>query len=703
MPKIHECFNTRSQITQLAKLEGSIAYSSKLHGLKLFSHEECHILQNLRHEYLNSSTTHTTFSPDVSHVAFALNNIIYIVNLKTKKLIQTIKSIDSKITHLSFDLTSSYIIVATQKGRVLQFKYSESTLLARVFSYKYEKSRNYRGNIISSMDFYKEYIIIASYDGSIKIRNLYSKVEISSLKHSNSAITATCMVGDKTLLSGDSQGNLYKEEISNSKSIQEINTPFVSISQIISLRNPDYVLVSSSSNTIAMLNIKTGKTLHNAYLKFESDIVKMILIDEETLVVALKNNTVSKVLLPGINELKSLILHNSLDKAFMLIERNSMLCETPAYQTLQKNYRDIYLKAVDALINQNKKAALKITDSFKDLKSKKEEIKLLYAAFEIYPRFQTLFLEKNYALCYNMAAKFPALQLTNQYIKMEKVWKNVFLNAQRHILLGNKQDASALLSEYMSIVSKRPIIKLILNENKLFVEFLKATEEKNFNKVNTLAKKNSILAQLPTYKILEEGMDSNLAKIRENIKNAKLQEARVAIELIHLTPSVAEEIKALLGECKDVEKLQKAYADDNFKLCYELVDSSPHLSSTELGEMLNRHWVSLICQCEDYSLKGNIKGIKSTLAELMSIASRKEKIGDLLRVSFHIKIKQLLGAKKFKNAENIIYSYLDIFGSDNEIKYIMKQYEKFARVKLAITSDVKIARDAWMHSEIIMK
>ena len=678
MPKIHECFNTRSEITQLAQLEDTIAYSSKLHGLKLFSHENCHIKQNLRHEYLNSNTTHTIFSADALHVAFVVENKIYVINLKTKNLIQTIKSIDSKITHLSFDLSSTYIIVATKKGRVLQFKYSEATLLARVFSYKYEKIGNYHGNIITSMNFYKEYIITAFYDGSLNITNLYSKVNIISLKHSNSAITTACMIDHKTILSGDSQGNLYRQDISNPNTIVEISTPFISISQIIPLSNPNYVLVGSSSNSIAMINIKTGKTVHSSYLKFEVEVVKILLIDEETLIVALKNNTVSRVDMPGVRELKSLILHNSLDKAFMLTSRNNMLYEVPAYQILQKNYRDIYLKAVDALVNQNKKAALKITDPFKDVESKKEEIKLLYAAFEIYPRFQALFLEKNYVLCYNMATKLPALQLTSQYIKMEKVWKNVFLNAQRHILLGSQKDASALLSDYMSIPSKRPIIKLILNENKLFVEFLKATEEKNFNKLNTLAKKNSLLAQLPTYKILEDSMDTNLARIKQNIKYAKTKEARAAIELIHITPSVAENIRALLDECKDIENLQKAYEEDNFKLCYELLDSSPHLSSTELGEMLNRHWVSLIQKCEDYSLKGNIKGIKRTLAELMSIESRKEKIGDLLRVSFHIKIKQLLASKKFKNAENIIYSYLDIFGSDNEIKYIMKQYEKFA-------------------------
>ena len=703
MPKINECFNTRSEITQLALLEGAVAYSSKLHGLKLFSHEDCRVLQNLRHEYLNSNTTHTSFSPDSGYVAFVLDNNIYIINLKTKALVQSIKSVDSKITYLSFDLTSSYIIVATQTGRILQFKYNETTLLARVFSYKYEKIGNYRGNIVSSINFYKEYIISAFYDGTINITNLYSKVNITSLKHSNSSITATCMIDERTLLSGDSQGILHKQNISEAGSIKDISTPFASISEIIPLRNPNYVLVSSLAKSIAMINVKTGKTVHTSYLKFEHDIINMKLINEETLIVALKNNTISRVDMPGVKELKSLILHNSLDKAFTLTDRNHMLHETPAYQTLQKNYRNIYLKAVEALVNQNKKAALAITDPFKGIPCKKEEIKLLYAAFEMYPRFQTLFLEKNYSLCYNMAAKLPALQLTNQYLNMEKVWKNVFLNAQRHILLGNKRDASALLSEYVSIPSKRPIIKLILNENKLFVEYLKATEEKNFNKVNALAKKNSLLSELPTYKILEDSMDLNLAKIKRDIEDGKTQEARKEIELIHVTPNVAQNIKSLIDECTNIESLQKAYENDDFKTCYEIVDKFSHLSSTELGKMLNRHWVSVIQKCEDDSLKGNIKGVKKTLKELIGIESRKDKIGDLLRVSFHVKIKQLIGSKKFKNAENIIYSYIDIFGRDNEINRIMKQYEKFARTKLAITNDAKISRDAWVYSDIIMK
>ncbi len=703
MPKIDECFNTRSQITQLALLEGSVAYSSKLHGLKLFSHTDCHVLQNLRHEYLNSNTTHTAFSPDALHVAFALENKIYILDLKTKTLVQTIKSIDSKITQLFFDLTSSYIIVGTKTGRVLQFKYNESTLLARVFSYKYEKIGNYRGNIISSINFYKEYIIAAFYDGSINLINLYSKVNIRSLKHSNSTITTTCMIDENTLLSGDSQGVLYKQNLSSSNPILEISTPFVSISQIIPLCNPDYVLVSSTSNSVAMINIKIGKTVHTSYLKFEAPTLKIILVDEETLVVALKNNTIFRVQMPGVKELKSYVLHNSLDQAFLLADRNHMLIETHDYKILQKKYRDIYLKALDALVNQNKKAALKITDPFKDISCKKEEIKLLYDAFTMYSRFQTLFLEKNYRLCYNMADKFPALQLTNQYLKMEKVWKNVFLNAQRYILLGNKRDATALLNEYSTIASKRPIIQLILHENKLFVEFLKATEEKNFNKVNTLAKKNSLLAQLPTYKTLEDSMDLHLGKIKKYIQQGKTKEARDSIELIHVTPNVAQNIKNMMDDCKNIESLQTTYENNDFKSCYETLDKFPHLSSTELGKMLNRHWVTLMQKSEDYSLKGNIKGVKSTLKELMSIESRKEKIGDLLRVSFHIKIKQLLSAKKFKNAENIIYSYIDIFGRDNEINYIMKQYEKFARVKLAITNSVKVARDAWRDSDIIMK
>ncbi|MCD4668239.1 MAG: hypothetical protein K8R44_06600 [Sulfurimonas sp.] len=120
--------------------------------------------------------------------------------------------------------------------------------------------------------------------------------------------------------------------------------------------------------------------------------------------------------------------------------------------------------------------------------------------------------------------------------------------------------------------------------------------------------------------------------------------------------------------------------------------------------MLQKQWSKIISKCEVFALKGNIKDIKTTLGEFINLSSRRDKIGDLFRVSFHSKIKGLLAQKKYKKAEAIIYSYIDIFGLDNEIISIMKMYENFSKTRLAITQNQnnRIDRDNWINSEIIM-
>lgn len=77
-----------------------------------------------------------------------------------------------------------------------------------------------------------------------------------------------------------------------------------------------------------------------------------------------------------------------------------------------------------------------------------------------------------------MCSKFEPLKNTLQYQKMEQVFKIAFLNAQRHIMQNNIQGAKALLSQYSTVLSKKPLINLLLTQNKEFVSLLKAIQKK---------------------------------------------------------------------------------------------------------------------------------------------------------------------------------------------------------------------------------
>lgn len=707
MPKVMECQSGRSEITELKVLDDNlVAFSTKIHGINIFSSVDCSVKLKINrvHEQLNSNTSATTFSPNAQFLAFAVKKQIYIFHMPSRTLIKTIYADNEDIETLSFDTDSKYIIAGTANGRVLQYRYDGSSLLSRLCSFESKKpSSKSNESFISSVSFYKNRLACGSYNGEICIVDLHSRANKTFISNSKVRISDLCFIDENTIISANNDGNIYINYLDGRQKPKRINSGFTSISSITLMPNPNYIMINGGSNYLTIYDIKKFKIVHSKYIEFKDKIDKVVLAPDNTLIVSLKNLHIYRIELPSTTKLKSFMIHNCLDEALNMCERDFMLKDTKEYKQLQKRYNEIYNEAVKALINQQKKHALQLTEMFMNVPSKKEEITLLFKSFENYSKLQTLYLEKKYSIAYALCTQYPALQQTFQYKKMEEIWKDAFKNAQRHILQGNSDLAKTSLNEFATIISKRPLIKLVLNHNKHFIEFLKAMESKNFQKINDIVKTNEAFTQIPTYKNIESEIKDALLKIEKLIRECNTKSARDSIAKFHNLPNIEPDITRLTQECSNIEKLQHAYKANNFALCYEILDTHHNLSFTDIGVLLEKHWSKIVQKSEECALKGNIKDIKATLGELIHVETRREKIGDLLRVSFHTKTKALMAKKSFKNAENIIYSYIDIFGLDNEISSIMKHYEAKSKLKLAITQDSRRTRDGWINSKIIVE
>ena len=695
---------THSKIREIKKLDNNIiAICTDSHGIKLLSFDDCNTIQNISHENLNTNTSAIAFSPNSEFLSFSFDSFIYILHMPSNIVIKTINTQEEKIEMLTFDLESKYIIGTTKTGRVLQYRYDGSSLLARLYSFDEQNTKN-KATTVSSFAFYKNYMACGSNNGTIFTIDLHSRTNKIIFNNNNSRVNSIIFLNSTDIISADNKGNIYFNSLKNNKLIKKIETGFTKVKQIVLMPNPDFLMVVGDTNYISIYDIKKYKLLYNKYIEFDDIVKKLIVVDEFTLLASLNNNSLEKVKLPDSNELNSLIVKNSLDKAFLLVQQHTMLKDTKEYKDLEKAYENIYNQALEALINQNKNKATELTKVFKYTDSKKEEIKLLFQAFDNYARFKSLYIEKKYPLAYTMASKFPALQKTFQYAKMEEQWSQTFKNAQRQIAYGRYDNASSLLNEYATVIQKRPIIKLVLKNNHDFLEFLKAIELKDFQKVEKIAKTNELFTKVPTYTGIKDEINLALEDLQKDINNSDIKSAIKKITKLQNIDHITKELSILKNECSAIEKLHNAYEKNDFVACYEVYDKYHVLSTNELGILLQKQWSKIISKCEVFALKGNIKDIKTTLGEFINLSSRRDKIGDLFRVSFHSKIKGLLAQKKYKKAEAIIYSYIDIFGLDNEIISIMKMYENFSKTRLAITQNQnnRIDRDNWINSEIIM-
>jgi len=554
MPIINYCHRGRSDITAFNKINTeSFIFSTIHHGIKIVSSKDCSALVNFKDDNLNFNTSAICFSSDGQLVAFSTLTHLYIADIINKKIIKSIYLDGMKLLILSFDASSKYIVAGNIDGRTLLYRYDSSSLLARLCSFPHQRAKTkIKNNFESAIVFYKNLFAISGYGGAIFIIDIYSQANKAVLSHGTSRKNALLFLNNEMIVSGDNEGVLRFISIQNNKLIKSINLPFEKTKQIIQIPNTKYLAIHNGEDNIFIVDSKEYKIIHSNYLNFEDKIIAVEALDDKTLIVCLKNKNIFHVELPSRERLNSLILHNSLDEAFELIEKEPMLQDTLEHISLERMYKKTYADSVNALINQNITLAKQIIDMYKDVNSKKESIKLLFKSFESYARFKTLYFEKKYALAYAMCSKFPALKMTKQYESMEFRWKEAFTNARRHILRGKLDLAKALFAQYITISSKRPIIELILKHNDLFIDFLKALENQDFKTVNMIALKNPLFLQMPIYKTLEYTIEKSINRIESYIKKNKIELAQKYLSKIET--SIAENPITILIGARQVGK-----------------------------------------------------------------------------------------------------------------------------------------------------
>ena len=332
-----------------------------------------------------------------------------------------------------------------------------------------------------------------------------------------------------------------------------------------------------------------------------------------------------------------------------------------------------------------------------------------------YSVLKPLIDENSLALAFGLIDNNPMLRGTTEHNKLEAMYKVVFTKAIEELRKGNKNNALKLLENFKDINSKKEEMNALFIDFKYYDRFKLHLSEEKYSIAYALCSTHSLLTLTPEFQEMEDIFDEAFKLACEQMLLNQKDLASNTLRPYMTILSKRDKIKNLLngsysydnflqGKNKveiQNEKLLLAYDKNDFKECYELIDTYS-IEELELVTLLEKHWIKLMIECENHALDGNVKAIKRVLGELISTRTRTEKIGDLLRVAFYSKITMLEENKKFTNAENIIYSYIDIFGIDVEIKEIMKKFEKRSTKKLAITHNEKILRNDWLNTALIV-
>jgi len=703
----NRCLKFRADILAVDRINGDFAaIASNSQNIKIIAPQACKVVQNIYFDLLTEKTTAVAFHPTLEIIAIANGMTLYILDTAHRDIMQTITTYDGIITILSFLQETPYLISGTKNGRLIQYRFEGKSQISRLCSFPYTTTayiKNIKNNYVSAIAHNSEYLACSGYGGAVTLLKFHSHAKKFSFEISKSRVNALTFLDDKRVMFGNTEGTLYIAKIRKNARIMQINTPQRDISQILPLPMSHYVLIASKANTIMLFNTATDKIVTANFLTFDTAVKKMLLINSDELLVVLVDNTIIKVPLEKKKELATQLKSGNLLEVFKLLEANPMLQNTPEASKAEELYKKLYSRVFLQFLTSKEQDVLKEIKPFTSIKNKKNEYQNLLLGIENYPKLQSFYKEYKFALAYALCEKFWALKFTPEYQKMERAYKKSFTLAQKQLLLQRPNRAKELLEPFITVSSKRTMVQLLLRQNKQFLEFLRAVSQKEYDKVAALVQNNLTFKEIPSYVALQKKTEKNLHTVKILIDSAKIAQAIAMIKELQNIPLIKEELQQLYQRTQEAKKLLHHYEKNNFTQCYETLDTNIDLESMQLARLLERHWNKIINECEIYALEGNIKAVKEALGELIHISTRRNKIGDLLRLSFHSKIKKELHQRSYATAENFIYSYIDIFGMDSEMKQLMNAFEKLSHKTLAITFEQQKhkERNSWIYSEIM--
>jgi len=239
MPKIQECTSIRSDIISVSDLNnGLFAYSTKHHGARILSADECSTTVNIVDKNLNYQTSTVSFSKDIKLLAFTNSNLIYIYDITNKQTVKTIKTDKELVELLEFDPGSQYLFAGTKSGRVLQYSSRGGSVLSRICSFSHKANSNKsRSSFVSALAFYNNKIACSGYGGLIYIVDIFSHANKNIITEPKSSATSLCFIDDNLLISGHLDGSLNIHSLKDKKLLKKLDMPFLKVSKILFLKN----------------------------------------------------------------------------------------------------------------------------------------------------------------------------------------------------------------------------------------------------------------------------------------------------------------------------------------------------------------------------------------------------------------------------------------------------------------------------------
>jgi len=620
-------------------------------------------------------------------------------NVETKKMLAKVSRHQGNVSCVGISPNNSYMFSCGEDGKTFAIDIKSGKL---VFTLPIHIDTI--NDIVFSEN--ANWVATASYDRKVSLFSLDRMFSAYILIGHSAPVMKLQFLSKQRLFSIDKESNGIIWDIQTGKVIKRLEGLHDTVSQITIGSDNKFLFLGTMLGYILVYDCETYEQLSMQYIKLGSSITSLCFNEKKNdLIIATENCELFIYhIYDGEHNLKEFVKKKEYDYIYPYVEKNPLLKYTNIYARVEALWDLTLNKAKMALENSDKKTAITLFKSFKNIPDKNKIMQKTIREYGEFDKFLTLAKQGKISLAYSFANQYPVYKESETFKSLESNWRKDFVMAQKYSIDPRGQDkAHEILAPYKGITEKTNLIQELFSQSEIYKRFKIAMGQKDFKAAFELIKLHPFLKEFPEYEAIMNYSDTLYVKAQKLIQDDDTHAAIKIFRVLIDFPDFEEDAKKLILEIQAKQKFFNAIKDEDTVLAYNILADFEDLQNTEDGKLLQKQWNNDLEKANKYAVEGNINNIQKALAKYMNISSKYMALGTIFGWSYMIQLEQAIKQKKEQTIiENGIKNYMLSFGLQDQILSFYEIFIKYyPESKLNLELQTKGSLSMWRPSMIV--
>jgi len=655
-----------------------------------YSLEDYKLINSLKTNLHNSTwNRRIAFSKNGEYLIYGIpeSNYINVFSTLTKQTLYTIEDgfHQGEIISAVTGSENKYFISTSRDGRAFLWNIQTGN---SVFTFpKYIKSIN-----IAIFHSSNNIVAIGGDDGSIQLYDISIMKPLTLIRH-NIPIRSFLFLSDKYLISLDKKNQVILWRYGDGKKVKVMLKNDSVITKIVLSKDEKFLFLATIKGTVILYNLIDHKVINKSYISVSVPITNIVTTPESGNIII--SDTKGNIYFYSAHNdqviLSKYIRAQKYQEAYNLINKNDLLKFTQEAEILEMVWNKILAKSKEMLESEMKDTITVelMLEPFAIVPEKKQIIDTILDDFKQYSLLINFINKESYYLAYDIIEKYPTLEKTRAFKRLESIWQDYFRRAKSKLFEnGGEAESKEILSKFRGVGSKAFTIKNLFQQKNIYIKFQNSIKQKRYNDILNIVQKHNFLETNKDYQEVLQKLDDTYIQMRIAIRKNQLIFAKEKAQFLIGINNYKSEAESTLKEIAIHTEFQLIIKTSDIDKILEMVDKYPYLTNyPEVIEIDNR-WKDVVFQAQDLASHGEIDDVLQILTEFNSVKVKFRKIANIFKIAYLSDLHNTITDNEDELSIVIpilvrgIKKYLLYFGKDQEIKDLVDEIRNISGDKI---------------------